>query len=169
MSNIPVFVEVPDSKEAGLCARAVAELTKQNFPSVAQASSLEGLQDILKQFAERKLTPGVFIVNTFKAKPIIPQLDKLMGEAPAVFLRRGMYAGQSGLMEQLGIGRDGSQTNTQNTMATIGKMTPRLISIWQYGSKNADQAAQKIVKCVLRFAEDGDFKHFELANRVGNM
>jgi hypothetical protein len=167
MSNIPVFVEVPDSKDVGICQRAVKILEQQNFPSLAYATSLPELQDIIKQFAERSLQPGVFIINTYKAKEIIPQLDGLMGETPAVFLRRGMYAGQSGLMNYLAVDENKNSAQ-QNTLMAIKKLTLRLTSIWSYGAKNTDQVAQRVARCVLRFSEDGEFKHFEIANPVGS-
>jgi hypothetical protein len=166
MSNIPVFVEVPDSKDINICQRTTQMLEQQNFPSLAYATSLPELQDILKQFAERSLQPALFVINTYKAKEIIPQLDGLMGETPAVFLRRGMYAGQSGLMNYLAV--DSNNPAQPNTLMAIKKLTLRLTSIWSYGGKNTEQVAQRLSRCILRFGEDGDFKHFEIANQVGS-
>ena len=166
MSNIPIFVEVPHSLESNICFLATKMLEKQNFPSLAYATSVPELQDILKQFKERSLQPALFVINTYKAKEIIPQLDGLMGETPAVFLRRGMYAGQSGLMNYLAV--DNSKPAQPNTLMAIKKLTLRLTSIWSYGGKNTEQVAQRLSRCILRFGEDGNFKHFEIANKVGS-
>jgi len=161
---IPIFVEVPDKPEIAICAPVTQMLLEQGIQPVGLATSVEELESILQQLKENSLEPGIFIVNTFLAKPIIPELDRLMGEAPVVFLRRSLYAGQSGLMDFLAVTPDGKQS----TLHAIQKLRPRLTSIWQYGSKNADQVRQRVLKCMLRYLNDKDFKHFEIENKTSS-
>jgi len=163
MSRIPIFIEVPEAtKEANICAKAVQVLLEQKIEPVGLATHLAELTDVLKQLRENGLEASIFIVNTFKAKEIIAQLDPLMGEVPAVYLRRGMYAGQSGLMDHMP-----EAGNVGSTMATLKNMTPRLTSIWTYGAKNVEQVSQRIVRCTQKFVTDGNFRHYEIENKAG--
>ena len=163
MSRIPIFIEVPDAtKEANICAKAVQVLLEQKVEPVGLATHLAELTDVLKQLRENGLEAAIFIVNTFKAKDIIAQLDPMMGEVPAVFLRRAMFAGQSGLMDHMP-----DPGSVGSTMTTLKNMTPRLTSIWTYGAKNVDQVSQRIVRCTQKFVVDGNFRHYEIENKAG--
>lgn len=164
MSRIPIFVEMLDAtKEANICGLAVESLLAQKIEPIGFATHLAELNDILKTLKDNALEPAIFIVNTYKAKEIITQLDPLMGEVPAVYLRRALYAGQSGLMDHLATAETGRRL--QSTLTTIKQMTPRLTSIWTYGTKNADQVAQRIIRCTLKFIADGNFRHYEIENQ----
>ncbi len=164
MSRIPIFIEVPEAtKDANICVKAVQVLLEQKIEPVGLATHLPELTDVLKQLREHGLEAAVFIINTFKAKEIIAQLDPMMGEVPAVFLRRAMFAGQSGLMDHM---PDPSRP-LGSTMTTLKNMTPRLTSIWTYGAKNVDQVSQRIVRCTQKFVADGNFKHYEIENKAG--
>ena len=163
MSRIPIFIEVPEAtQEANICAKASQMLLEQKVEPLGLATHLDELNDVLKTLRENGLEAAIFIVNTFKAKDIIAKLDPLMGESPAVYLRRGMYAGQSGLMDHL----PDIDRPVGATIATLKNMTPRLTSIWTYGGKNVDQVAQRIVRCTLKFVADGNFRHYEIENQA---
>jgi hypothetical protein len=164
MSRIPIFVEVPEAtQEASICGKAVETLLAQKIEPIGFATHLPELLEILKTLKDNALEPAIFIVNTYKAKDIITQLDPLMGEVPAVYLRRALYAGQSGLMDHLAGGE--SVARVQSTLTTLKHMTPRLTSIWTYGIKNAEQVAQRIVRCTQKFIADGNFRHYEIENQ----
>jgi hypothetical protein len=164
MSRIPIFIEVPDAtKEANICGKVVESLVAQKIEPVGFATYVAELSEILKTLKEIELEPAIFIVNTYKAKDIITQLDPMIGEVPAVFLRRALYAGQSGLMDHLAPGE--SVSRVQSTMTTLKHLTPRLTSIWTYGTKNADQVATRILRCTQKFIVDGNFRHYEIENQ----
>lgn len=165
MSLIPIFIEMPEAtQEANICAKAVQALLEQKIEPIGFATHYDELVEIVKTIKENGLAPAIFIVNTYKAKDIIAKLDPLMGEAPAVYLRRGLYAGQSGLMDHIG---QGATRPASTTVTTLKEMSPRLTSIWTYGVKNVDQVAQRIIRCTQKFVADGNFRHYEIENQVG--
>jgi hypothetical protein len=164
MSRVPIFIEVAKAGEAQLCRAVVDVLLEQGMAPIGMATSMTELTEILTAIKENALEPAIFIINTFESKEILPQLDALMGDKPAVFLRRGMYAGQSGLMDQL----VADDPNKMNTMAVLKKLTPRLTAIWTYGAKNAAQVTQRMIQCMQRYQADGDFRHFEIAAKLGS-
>jgi hypothetical protein len=160
--GVPIFIEVADVPEAKLCEKVVQALMAQKIEPVGYATHMQELLDIMTALKDAALEPSIFIVNTFKAKEIIPKLDPILGETPAIFLRRGLYAGQSGLMQHL----VADDKNRGNTMTIINKMTPRLTSVWTYGAKNVDQVVSRLTRCTIQFAADNDFRHYEMANKV---
>jgi hypothetical protein len=163
MSGVPIFIEVAKAREAQLCRSIVDSLLAQGMAPIGMATSMTELTGILAALQQNNLAASIFIINTFEAKDILPQLDPLMGELPAVFLRRGLYAGQSGLMEQFP-----DDPNKMATMVVLKKLTPRLTAIWTYGAKNAPQVMQRMMQCLARFQADGDFRHFEISAKLGD-
>ena len=156
MNRIPILVEVTKHPEAQLC-RAISEaLLQHQVAPVGMATSLEELHEILETLKKNGLQPAIFVINTFESRDILKQLDPLMGESPAIYLRRQLYAGQSGLMEQ---------DPNNPTVKVLKSMIPRLTSIWMYGAKSAASVTQSVVKCTLKFHADGDFRHFEVASK----
>src|SRR5471032_1807949 len=129
MAGVPIFIEMPGAAEVNICGRTVDMLMQLGVQPVGYAANLEELEAISAQLAENSLQPSIFVVNTYTAKDLIPELDRIMGDSPVVFLRRGMYAGQSGLMDHLAV----STPNSTSTMTALGKMRPRLTSVWLYG------------------------------------
>jgi hypothetical protein len=160
MDRVPVFIEVADRANANICESAARALINAKLKPVGFARTLAELADVLKALKTNNVVPAVYIINTFKARDILPHLDPMMGETPAVFLRRSMFLGQSGLMDHLA-----TDPNQPNTIKLLTNMTPRLTSIWRYGAKNATQVAQKIVACTQKFCADGNFRHYEIANK----
>ena len=123
------------------------------------ATSLDELHEILETLKQNGLQPAIFVINTFECRNILKQLDPIMGDSPAVYLRRQLYAGQSGLMEQ---------DPNNPTVKVLKSKTPRLTSIWMYGAKSAAFVTQSVVKCMLQFHADGDFRRFEIASKLNS-
>jgi len=163
MNRIPIFIEIATQAEAQLCRTVVVSLLQQQIVPVGLATSLNELNEILDQLKQNGLNPAIFVVNTFEAKDILPQLDPLMGDLPVVYLRRALYAGRSGLMDQLV-----EDPNKPETTTVLKSLTPRLTSIWPYGTKNASQVTLRLMNCMLHFHADGDFRHFEIAAKLGS-
>lgn len=162
MSSVPIFIEVAKPGEAQLCRAVVDVLLEQGMAPIGMATSMTELTEILEALKQNALEPSIFIVNTFEAKDIIPQLDAIIGARPAVFLRRGLYAGQSGLMNHMSV----DDPHKLSTTVLKKSITPRLTAIWTYGAKNAGQITQRMINCMQQFHADGDFRHFEIAARV---
>src|SRR5476649_1796375 len=100
MNRIPILVEVTKQAEAQLCRAITDALLQQQVAPVGMATSLVELHEILETLKQNGLQPAIFVINTFESRDILKQLDPFMGELPAVYLRRQLYAGQSGLMGQ---------------------------------------------------------------------
>lgn len=160
--RIPIFIELAQTEDAKVCAKAVQMLMQGGMQPIGLCTSPQELQDVMAQLKQHNLEPAIFVVNTYGTKELLPVLDPIMGERPVVFVRRALYVGQSGLQDSLM-----PDPNKAATMAVIGKMTIRLTSVWTYGSKNTDQIAQRLAKCMQRFAEDGNFRYFEIESKVG--
>jgi hypothetical protein len=164
MDGIPFFIEVPDPKgtsDQHICAKISAILHQQNIDPLPFAGSLNETLQVMGALKHAQLTPAIFVINTFGAKEILPELNPVLGETPALFLRRGMFAGKSGLMETLAPNPDKAAT-----MAVIGKLTPRLTSIWAYGNKNSDQVASRVAQALARFLKSGNFRDIEAAAKL---
>lgn len=164
MDRVPFFIEVPEAKdkqELQLCSKISALLAQKKVDPLPFAANLKEVEEILVAMKQADLVPAIFVINTFGAKEILAGLDPLIGETPALFLRRGMFAGRSGLMDTLA-----PDPGKAATMVVIGKLTPRLTSVWAYGSKNSAHVAQRAADAVYRFLQSGDFRDIEIATKL---
>jgi len=158
--RIPVFVEVEQTKKdpaLGLCRKALSLLGTGSL-----AVSCAEVRQVLQALQEQGATPPIFVVNTFNAKPLLAELDNLIGEAPVLFLRRKLYAGQSGLQGFL----QTSGSGALNTGVMISGMKTRLTSIWYYGTQTTDKVATHAARALRKFLTDGDFRHIEFEQQL---
>ena len=150
--------------DTALCARVAELLMQQEVRPVGLAASLDQARAILEEMKSHELAPAIFVVNTYGAKDLVGDLDTLMGDVPVLYLRRALFAGQSGLMDQLNlIGPGGSLTAT----TVLDKMKPRLTSMWFYGSQNADRVARRAAEALAAFLRTGDFRQIERTRGMG--
>ena len=166
MVGVPVLVEVAGTREtpeANLCCKIMALLFEKKIAPVGMAGTVEEVKEVLQHIKEAGLAPAIFVVNTFGAKDILPALDPLIGELPVLYLRRQLFAGKSGLMDRL----LGGEVSVLQTSTVLSHMTPRLTSMWFYGSKNSDVVAKRAAGALLRFLEDGEFRHIEAGAAAG--
>jgi hypothetical protein len=153
MPGVPMFIEVESTrthKDTRVCSKIVDLLLERKVAPVGLAGTVEETRDILTQARQHGLAPAIFVVNTFGAKAVLPGLFPLIGESPTVYLRRGMYAGKSGLMDRFPEGLHARQR-----------------IMWFYGVKNSDDVAKRLAGAVLLFLNDGDFHHIETAHAAG--
>ncbi|MGD0089738.1 MAG: hypothetical protein ABSE73_07445 [Planctomycetota bacterium] len=136
-----------------VCSKVLELLREKQIAPLGLAGTVEEVRDVLVQLKKNRLSPGIFVINTFGAKDILPGLNPLMGEVPALFLRRQLFAGKSGLADI--IKADASKSAT--TMIAQGRGTPRLTAVWPYGSKNSYETAKYAAGVLFRFLQDGDF------------
>jgi len=166
MTRVPIFIEVEETRkqeEVKVCSKAVAILTEKHGLPIGLVGTVAEAQGVLGEINAAGLSPAIFVVNTFGAKSVLRELDPLMGELPVLYLRRRLYAGRSGLMDQL----QGGAGSGQETVAVLRGMTPRLTSMWFYGSRNSDEIARRVVEAIIRFVKDGNFQHIENAAPAG--
>jgi hypothetical protein len=102
--------------------------------------------------------PAIFVVNTFGAKGVLAELDSLMGDLPVLYLRRALYAGRSGLLDQANLVPPGVALTAT---AALNKMKPRLTSMWFYGTQNSGMIAQRAAEGVSAYLKTGDFRQIE--------
>lgn len=135
MAGVPIFIEVEETRnqaDSRLCCKVVDLLFEKHIAPVGLVGTVEDTSALLQETRSHGLSPAIFVINTLGARPILPGLDILIGELPVLYFRRRLFAGKSGLMDQLLVGgQDVLQTST-----VLGKLTPRLTSMWFYGTKN---------------------------------
>ena len=159
MPGVPIFIEVDDTRkiaDARICSQVVELLMAKQIQPVGLAGSAEETRAILEQMKEHNLEPALFAINTFGAKEVLPALDPLMGDAPAIFFRRSLYVGRSGFLDTTAVG-------ATLALEALIKIKPRLASIWYYGSKNCGELAKRAAVAIALFLESGDFLHIERA------
>lgn len=155
---VPFMIESRFAREEGFdpCARICRILMKAGFSPVPHGESVAEVNQIAGSLKSVGCEAAIFVVNTLDAKAMLKRLDSVMGETPALFLRRELMAGKSGLTDHLVPDPD-----TAHTMHVLGKLTVRLTSIWYYGSRNLDKVAGHAADALLRFLEDRQFRHIE--------
>ncbi|MCY3020639.1 MAG: bacteriohemerythrin [Planctomycetota bacterium] len=158
--GVPLLLEVEAAAkqpDTAVCARTAESLMAHGVLPVGLADSIGRARTILEEMRSHELTPAIFVVNTFGARDILGDLDPLMDELPVLYLRRALFAGRSGLMDQVNLVGPASPTATALPLA----MKPRLTSMWFYGARNADRIARRAAEAVGAFLRTGDFRQIE--------
>ncbi len=159
MRRIPVFFEAEaaaGNEQTRICTTIRGLLFKSKIAPLPFASNLKELAVVLASTQTAQTQPAIVVINTFGAKDLMPLLDPVVKDIPILFLRRSLHAGESGVGDYLV-----ADPNKMATMNLIGKMTPRLTSIWPYGGKQVPQIAQHAANCLITFLENGDFRRIE--------
>jgi hypothetical protein len=162
MARVPFFVEVVSSAQLAnvqICRKIMAALFKEKIQPLPFASCVREVTEVLAALKARSLAPAVFVINTFYAEELLPQIDPLMGSAPAVYLRRHIFA------DPLTTGPDKAVARPSATLV-LHNMTPRPCAEWTYGSKTADEVAADGAKALLSFLREGDFAALENYQRM---
>ena len=165
--DVPFFIEALNPQEQekfGICAKVRAYLEKQQVAPLPCAASIDEVNANLQSLKEGHHKPVIFVINTLNAREMIKILDPIIGELPALFFRRTLQAGQSGLNEYLVPAPEIAQT-----MQMLGKLTLRLTSIWYYGPKNIDIIADHAGGALARFLKEKEFRCIESANKFGQI
>jgi hypothetical protein len=161
MKRVPFFIEVWESDhnaDLRVCHKVMMQLFRQKVLPLPFATSVREVADVTTSLKRQGLTPAIFIVNTFWAEGVLPDLDPYMGETPALFFRRELHSYTEGMQEVL---RDGKRGRTTEC---IRNMTPRETSIWSYGSKTADSIAMLAAAAITRFLAQSNFREIERMN-----
>jgi hypothetical protein len=56
--------------------------------------------------------------------------------------------------------------NFGNTMSQLGKLAPRLTSVWHFGKLTADTIAERAAQSIVRYLEDRNFTPIERAGSI---
>ena len=165
MGTVPVLIEVEETRnqpDINLCCKLVEFLTKGEVAPIGLVGTLDEVADVLGKIREENLAPSIFVINTFGAKAILRGVDELIGDVPTVYVRRELFAGQSGLAESLG----GNSTPVTGTSLILGQMKMRLTSMWPYGSRNCEEVAERLSRAIVEFLKTGDFRVIERLRAV---
>lgn len=154
MTRFALFIEASGGEPCVPIVRhTMRALYAQGVTYWPFAASLTDLRDILKTLQQRNEKPSLFVLNTFGTEKILPTVDFLMGETPALFFRRQLYWLHEGGGE--------SDAGSTHFSSILKKMTPRLTSVWRFGGANAKDVAQLASRCIAQYLADGAFRHLE--------
>ncbi len=158
MSAFPLFVEsdLAFRQQVGICAEIRRYLFKKKFTLLPYATNLKELIQLTDHLKKEGRHPSIFVVNTFGSKDLLPELDRRMGSSPAVYLRRSLMKGQSGLLEQLA-----PTVQDDDTVDMVGKITPRPSVFWYFGSTSLPKVAESSAQALALFLDSGDFRYIE--------
>lgn len=162
MPGVPFFVEVIASAQSAniqLCRKIMAVLFKEKIQPLPFASCVREVAEVLAALKVRSMTPAVFVVNTFYADELLPQIDPLIGATPTVYLRRQIFS------DPLAAGSLPDASRPSTTLV-LRKMAARPSVEWIYGSKTADEVAAEGAKALLCFLREGDFSMLENYQRL---
>jgi len=165
MAGIPFFIEVVSSDQLAnvqVCRKIMAALFKEKIQPLPFASCIKEVTEVLAALKARSLAPAVFVVNTFYAEELLPQIDPLIGPTPVVYLRRQIFA------DPLATGPD-KAVERPSTTAVLHQMTPRPCVEWIYGSRTAHEVAADGAKALLSFLREGDFAALENYQQMQTM
>jgi hypothetical protein len=169
MIGVPVFIETvtgANYASVQVCRKLMAALFKEKVAPLPFASSAQEVVSVLKALKDRGLFPAVFVVNTFWAEDLLPQIDTLIGPTPVVYLRRLIFSEPLFTASSASAASAASPDSAEaalltNTTAVLEKMTQRPSVHWAYGSVTADEVAAAGTKALLRFLRDGDWSALE--------
>jgi hypothetical protein len=144
--RLPFFVEVCEnsrnvSAEPRLCQKVMTHLFRQRILPLPFAANVHELADMAAAIKQKAMSPAIFIVETSRVEDVPAELDRQMAQTPALFLRRDPHA----------------FSETRN-------LSPRLTSVWTYGSTSVDSIAERAAYAVAHFLEDGEFNTIERMN-----
>jgi hypothetical protein len=164
MIGVPILIEAEEtlqSPELRLCWKIAVKLVRRKVAPLLVSTPLQ-IADAIKKAHAFKTPPAIFVINTFGTKTILPEIDPLIGELPVLYFRRSLYAGQSGLMSYV------PEVNHSMTSTTtiLRSLTPRLSSIWYYGSKNSEEVSERAAGTIASYIADGDFRQIEIHGRL---
>lgn len=161
MKRVPLFVEVLESKDNAplqICRKIMANLFRQKIAPLPFGSSIDEIRAVLASMRTKGMPPAIFVVNTFWAEELLTELDPMIGQTPALFFRRNLFAAStSSLAKAIG----GPSTGSDKTSLILRSMTPRLTSIWGYGTKSGDTLAATAADALMNYLNDGNFAHIE--------
>lgn len=141
-----------------LCRKMMRILFQNKIMPLPFASTLQEMDDVHRSLAARNSPPAIYIVNTLGSEEILTELDKRMGELPALFLRRGLAA-EKRVNDIL------AHPGSDGVSSVLGGMRPRPAAVWGFGAKTSDEIAAFAARCVMQFLADGDFWHIEGQSR----
>jgi hypothetical protein len=161
MKRVPLFVEVLESKDNAplqVCRKIMANLFRQKIAPLPFGSSFDEIRAVLASMRTKGMPPAIFVINTFWAEELLTQLDPLIGQTPVFFFRRNVFAASTSTLTKAIGGPP-----VDKTSMILKSMTPRLSSMWGYGTKTGETIAATASEALVKFLNDGNFAHIERA------
>lgn len=156
----PVMIETvagPNFAGVQVCRKTMTALFKLGVSPLPFASTNAELSALQQTMECRGMRPALYIVNAFGSEHLFPELDRLMGDTPAIFLRRELFSHTKCLQAVFG------EMDALTASQYLGTMTPRLAVTWPYGPKSSSDVAEHVAHAAQRFLESGDFTLVERA------
>jgi len=158
--GLPVFFESPAAaahSDTALCTHMAEQLVRQGLPNIGVAQTVLQAKDAVQTIESQGYKPAIFVVNTYGLKGQLAELDDVLKNTPVLFLRRALFAGRSGLIDQVNL----QPFDNLPQAAGMGKLKARLTSMWFYGARNSSLVASRAVEAVQAFLRTNDFKQIE--------
>lgn len=156
----PVLIETvagPNFADVQICRKTMAALFKLGVAPLPFASTNPELSALQQTMECRGMRPSLYVVNAFGSEHLFPELDRLMGDTPAIFLRRELFSHTKCLQAVFG------EMDALTASQYLGTMTPRLAVTWPYGPKNSGEVADHVAHAVRNYLESGNFTCVERA------
>jgi hypothetical protein len=156
--KVPIFVETvsgPASIDAQVCRKTMGFLFKLGVAPLPFASTNEELASVKRTLRSRNLEEGIYIVNAFGTEHLFPELDRLIDDCPAIFLRRELFSHTKCLEAVFG------EMDALTASQYLGTMTPRMAVAWPFGPRNSGEVGEAVAKTVRNYLNEGDFNAIE--------
>jgi len=135
----------------------MANLLKRKIAPVPFAGSVTDARTVLASLRTRSTPPAIWLINTYWAEEMLPELDTMIGNTPVIFFKRDLFgAGLSTQMPAVGA--------PDKITTLLGKMVPRLTVLWAFGTGNSETVAGRVANAIANYLADGNFRHIEEAS-----
>lgn len=135
----------------------MANLLKRKIAPVPFAGSVTDARTILGSLRTRGTPPAIWLINTYWAEEMLPELDTMIGNSPVIFFKRDLFG--AGLSSQMPAIAAPDKIST-----LLGKMTPRLTVLWAFGTGNSETISGRVADAIALYLADGNFRHIEEAS-----
>jgi hypothetical protein len=153
MTSIPFFVEAAENRlqpNLQVCHWIMGALFKHHIQPLPLATSPVEANLAMTSLKRRNIKASVFVINSYLAEDLMNEIDPLIGDTPAVILRRdngsGFYLTR--------------KKEILETTILLQRRQGRQTALCPYGSTNSHYVADCVAQCLLKFLADEDFWHF---------
>ena len=153
MYSIPFFVEAAENRiqpNLQVCHWIMGALFKHHIQPLPLATSPVEAEQAMASLNKQKKKPSVFVINSYLAEDLMTAIDPLIGDTPAVILRRetgsGFYLTR--------------KKDMLETTVLLQKRQGRQTALCPYSATNSHYVGDCVAQCLIKFLADQDFWHF---------
>lgn len=152
--RIPIFIETLHSHAYAnlqVCRKIWCQCAAQKIAPIPFVASNDELAAALHSLKERRLSPGIFVLNTFWAEEIMESLEPLLGNAAVIFFCRRIYSERPASSEVL-------RTPTEKIPSlVISSLARRPTAMIEYSPSDSERIAGQVVAPLVTFLQSADF------------